>query len=310
MACPRFLVFLTSLALLAGVRASADTLQDPPDAAAEATGGRFRQLAPGVLTVVEPNSDVADTVSRHDLVEILAADPAFGEREKSAGSSPAKEAVFRHEIWGLEFAFKPLRLIQVSVPNDDGELVTKNVWYLVYRVKNTGHRMKPTIKEAGGFDGVVEMAENPQPVEFVPQFFLESPEFNKVYPDRILPLAIDAIQKREDPNRRFFDTVDIAGEIPVGKSIWGVATWEDIDPRIDRMHVYVGGLTNAYRWVDPKDQAGKYVYKAGESLGAHRQLAKKMLQLNFWRPGDEYLEHEGEIRLGAPDEVDYAWAYR
>ena len=163
---------------------------------------------------------------------------------------------------------------------------------------------------SGGFDGVVEMAENPQPVDFVPQFFLESPEFNKVYPDRILPLAIDAIQKREDPNRRFFDTVDVAGEIPVGKSIWGVATWEDIDPRIDRMHVYVGGLTNAYRWVDPKDQGGKYLYRAGESLGAHRQLAKKMLQLNFWRPGDEYLEHEGEIRLGAPDEVDYAWAYR
>lgn len=305
----RHLACLVSLTLLAGA-ALAETLQDQPNAPAEANGGRVRQLAPGVLTVIPPNDAVEDTVSRHDLVEILAADPSFGERPLAEGSSPAKETVFRHEIWGLEFAFKPLRLIEVAVPNDDGELVTKNVWYLVYRVKNTGHRMQPKITEAGGFDGVTEIENNPQPVDFVPQFFLESPEYNKVYPDRILPLAMEVIRKREDPNRRFFNTVDIAGQIPVGKSIWGIATWEDIDPRIDRMHVYVAGLTNAYRWVDPQGPDGKYLYEEGQPLGAHRQLAKKMLQLNFWRPGDEFHEHEGEIRLGSPDEVDYTWAYR
>lgn len=292
--------------------AQADSLQDPPTPTTEATAAapRFRQLAPGVLTVVPPNDAVEDTVSRHDIVEILAADPGFGEREQSPGNSPAKQTTFRHNIWGLEFAYKPLRLIQVELPDADGKLVKKNIWYLVYRVKNTGQEMKPVIKEAGEFDGVAEIEKGSKPVMFAPQFFLESPEFNKVYPDRILPLAVEAIQKREDPNRTFHNSVDIVGEIPVGKSIWGVATWEDLDPRIDRIHLYVAGLTNAYRWVDPKDADGKYEYQPGKPLGAHRQLAKKMLQINFWRPGDEFLEHEGEIQLGFPGDVDYTWAYR
>ncbi len=304
---------LLALAIMSfGCFASADSLQEPesPSDEVAAPAPRFRQLAPGVLTVVPPNDVVADTVSRHDLVEILADDPKFGEREPAEGSSPAKEATFRHEIWGLEFAFKPLRMIEMELPDADGKLVNKKIWYLVYRVKNTGHVMKPEISEPGTFDGVVEVKTDAQPVKFVPQFYLESPEFNKLYPDRVLPLAVEAIQKREDPNRTFFNTVDVVGEIPVGKTIWGVATWEDIDPRIDKMHIYVGGLTNAYRWVDPKEPSGEYRYKKGESLGAHRQLAKKMLQINFWRPGDEYLEHEGEIRLGIPGELDYTWAYR
>jgi hypothetical protein len=314
MDCAKFVNCLALLFLaVAPLGVRGDSLQDPADPAAEAAAGkRVRQLAPGVLTVVPPNDEVKDTVSRHDLVEILTADPKFGERDQSVGNSPAKETTFRHDIWGLEFAFKPLRFIQVTMPDEDGKLVKKNVWYMVYRVSNTGHVMKPEITEpAAAFDGVAAVkTEKGGAVKFAPQFFLESPEFNKVYPDRILPLAVDAIRKREDPNRKFFDSVDIVGEIPVGKSIWGVATWEDIDPRIDRIHVYVAGLTNAYRWVDPKDQNGKYRFKDGDSLGAHRQLAKKMLQLNFWRPGDEFLEHEGEIRLGLPGEVDYTWAYR
>ena len=36
-------------------------------------------------------------------------------------------------------------------------------------------------------------------------------------------------------------------DIAVGETLWGVATWEDIDPRIVRFSVYVFGLTNAYR---------------------------------------------------------------
>ena len=128
--------------------ARADSLQAPANSAAEAAapGDRYRQLAPGVLTTVAPNSEVEDTVSRHDLVEILAADPTFGERKQSAGSSPAKEATFRHDIWGLEFSFKPIRFIQVPTPDDEGNLVKKNVWYLVYRVKNTGFEMQPSIR--------------------------------------------------------------------------------------------------------------------------------------------------------------------
>jgi len=304
------LALLILPALAGAALAEALPAQVAPSNEVPKTPARFRKIAPGVMTTVPPNSAVEDTVSRHDIVELLAEDPGYGEREQSAGNSPAKETTFRHNIWGLEFSYKPLRMIQVDLPDADGNLVSKNIWYLVYRVKNTGHEMKPVIKEPGEFDGVVEIETGAKPVQFTPQFFLESPEFNKVYPDRIIPLAVEAIRKCEDPNRQFFDSVEIAGEIPVGKSIWGVATWEDIDPRIDRIHLYVAGLTNAYRWVDPKDAKGEYEYQSGKPLGAHRQLAKKMLQLNFWRRGDEFLEHEGEIGLGLPGELDYTWAYR
>ena len=51
-------------------------------------------------------------------------------------------------------------------------------------------------------------------------------------------------------------------------------------------------------------------YKAGDPIGTGRRLSRKTLKLNFWRPGDEYYEHEKEIRFGVPGEVDYEWVYR
>ena len=41
--------------------------------------------------------------------------------------------------------------------------------------------------------------------------------------------------------------------------MWGVATWEYVDPRMDFFSIYVKGLTNAYRFADPPG-----AYKAGE----------------------------------------------
>ena len=91
----------------------------------------------------------------------------------------------------------------------------------------------------------------------------------------------------------------------MGETIWGVAMWEDVDPRIDRFSIYVHGLTNAYKWQDEPEK-----FKPGDSIGTGRRLARKTLKLNFCRPGDEFFEHEGEIRYGIPGEVDYEWVYR
>ena len=74
---------------------------------------------------------------------------------------------------------------------------------------------------------------------------------------------MDPIRLREDPNRQFLTSVEMCREIAVGETLWGVATWEDIDPRIVRFSVYVFGLTNAYRW---KDEPGEY--KPGDSIAA------------------------------------------
>ena len=133
----------------------------------------------------------------------------------------------------------------------------------------------------------------------------ENTGFNKVYLDRVIPIAVRQIAAREDPNRGFFNSVQISkGRLAVGKTAWCVATWEDVDSRIDRFSVYVKGLTNAYKWTDDPAK-----YRKDAPLGSYRSLRVKTLRLNFWRPGDEYREHEREIRYGVPGGVDYEWVY-
>jgi hypothetical protein len=232
---------------------------------------------------------------------------------------------FRRDVSCLEFSFKPLRMMYVDVPTATGSTERKLVWYLVYRVRNTGEVLKPIV----GDDGVyrAEMAKG-GPLRFIPQFVLESndrmPNGERVevaYLDRVIPAAVAAIRARELPGQELLNSVEMAErEIPVStgrvdRGVWGVATWTDVDPRMDFFSIYVGGLTNAYKW---QDVSG--VYKAGDPPGKGRRFARKMLRLNFWRPGDENLLDEREIRFGAPiglsnlydatDGVAYAWVYR
>jgi hypothetical protein len=64
-------------------------------------------------------------------------------------------------------------------------------------------------------------------------------------------------------------------------------------------------LTNAYRWEDAPGG-----FKAGDAPGTGRTLLQKTLVLNFWRPGDEFVEDQRTIRFGSPGKVDYTWIYR
>lgn len=287
----------------------------------------YRKLAPGVLQSVEPARKVEESFSRHDLVELLANEPG------NAKFDWARDVVFRHDVWTLEFKFKPVRMIWVDIPQPGGHMERKLIWYMVYSVKNRTVEEKVVdvklledqnadplpqygwmhpVKSA---EGTYQLQFLNRPIRFVPQFLLEGHEsveqgkgFNKVYPDRVIPVAMEAIRRREDPNRRFYSSAEISrGRIDLDKTAWGVATWENVDPRIDRFSVYVKGLTNAYKW---KDDPGRY--KKGAPLETYRWLSVKTLKLNFWRPGDEYFEHEREIRYGVPipGEVDYEWVYR
>ena len=87
------------------------------------------------------------------------------------------------------------------------------------------------------------------------------------------------------------------------------------DPESDFISVYVTGLTNAYRWKDAPES-----FAAGDPPGKGRVFTRKTLQLNFWRPGDEYDENEQEIRFGVPqgqarfydsgEGVAYRWTFR
>jgi hypothetical protein len=298
-------------ALLAVFPASFATAQAPQ---------RARQLAPGVLITIPPRLAPQDTVSTHDVVEIRANPTLTWNPEYLATSDTlvgmSRGTKFRREVWGLEFSFKPLRMIEHN---------GRKVWYLVYRVRNTGASLVPTAGEGGIFSAAPGQG---KPRRFVPEFVLESHDrapngqrVRKSYLDRIIPSAVAAISRRETPGRMLLNNAEMAQQtIPVSsdridRGLWGVATWTDIDPRMDFYSVYVGGLTNAYRWEDAPG-----AYRPGDPPGRGRRFAKKMLQLNFWRPGDEFLQSEREIRYGVPlgnarlydvsDGVAHRWVYR
>ena len=307
-----------------------------PAALAQQTGPTTsRQLAPGVLTTIPPNFAPEDTVSTHDVVEIRANRALQWQPEFLAASNTlygmADEVKFRRDIWCLEFSFKPLRMIEVDVPlrappeGRSGGTQRKLVWYLVYRVQNTGDVLKPVQADDGVY--TAQLVKD-GPIRFLPQFVLESQDRLAsgeptaiAYLDRVIPAAVAAIAERELPGQKLHNSVEMAAQqIPVSgeridKGLWGVATWTDIDPRIDFFSIFVGGLTNAYRWADTPG-----AYRPGDFPGKGRAFARNTLQLNFWRPGDELLQGERELRYGVPvgqadlydvpPGVAYRWVYR
>ena len=295
-------------------------------ALAQKTGPQF---APGVLTTIEPDVDAADTVVVHDIVELTSKQQLQRQPNTNTKSRTlyemARDVPFRRDIWCLELAFKPLRMLQVDIPQPSGKMQRKLIWYMVYRVRNTGVGLT-SAEQADGTYLTAEKATDS--IQFLPQFVLasqdrdrEGKKIRKEYLDRIIPLAVQAIQKRELPRGKLLNSVQLSEQLlkaEAGRSIgglWGVATWEDVDPKIDFFSVYVTGLTNAYEWQDSTEGL-----KPGADLRLGRKLSRKHLQLNFWRPGDAYAEEEREIRFGsAPGKGDYygssegvafRWIYR
>lgn len=264
-----------------------------------------RPLAPGILTVISPEPKTEET-SQGPLplrsVTRMNWDPNYLPKTQTLGDKASK-VVLRRNIWNLEFAFKPLRMIYVDIPQPTGKMHRKLIWYMVFRVRNLGQHLTPNpvrdqfkhivYDEPKKVNEVLNLsaAQPTGTIRFFPHFVLESREQGKEYLDRLIPEAIPWIQRREMRGAGLFNTIEISRiDIPVStptaeNAVWGVVTWEGIDPRTDYFSVYVQGLTNAY-WLK------------GTPNGVDHQL--KTLQLNFWRPGDMVLEHEKEIRYGIP----------
>jgi hypothetical protein len=286
-------------------------------------------FAPGVLTTIEPEVRAADTVVTHDMMELradvsLQHEPATNTESRTLYAM-AEGVDFRREVWCLELSFKPLRMIEVDIPQPSGKMQRKLIWYLVYRVRNTGAGLTPMEEADGTFTTQAKATEE---IRFVPEFVLASQDRNragqpvrKEYLDRVLPAALVAIQRREMPRGELLNSAQMSEQLLKAESgrqmggLWGVAIWEDVDPQIDFFSVYVRGLTNAYDWQDaPAD------FRLGGPLGQGRRFTHKVLQLNFWRPGDAYEEDEREIRYGAAPKmaefygvaegVAYQWVYR
>jgi hypothetical protein len=313
------LVVATIGCLLSAVVASAQPASAP----------RPRVLAPGVETTISPEIVPEETTSAHDIIEIRANEDLNWTPKLEPATrtlyAKSQDVPFRRNIWALEFSFKPVRMIWIDVPRSDGRMDRQLVWYMVYRVKNTGAQIRPTTNDEGEFTTEAAPA---QALRFVPQFVLESQDVGadgnktyRAYLDRLVPVALEAIRQREDPGRKLLDSVEMSQQdIPIStadedNSVWGVATWTDVDPSIDYFSIFVGGLTNAYQWVDQPEE-----YQLGDPPGAGRRIVAKVLQLNFWRPGDEFLENEREIRFGLPvgkadlygvkEGVAHRWVFR
>jgi hypothetical protein len=269
----------------------------------------FRRLAPGVLTVIPSDRSADDPLQRADIPEITRGFPdrVWQPRQSPPGSTFVGRGVnrdFLRDIWCLEFAFKPPRQIDVDIPAGELRMRRKRVWYLVYRVRNTGGRR--VVGEGGDMTKLV--TEPVQlPVRFIPHMVLESVEglsasegatAYRAYLDRLIPTAVDAIRAREfgaTPDQPVFDSATMAAtEIPPGGERWGIATWEDVDPRIDFFSVYVRGLTNAIRWRTRADAT----FTPDSVPGRGEEYALESLRLDFWRPGDDRDEAVEQVSIG------------
>jgi len=302
--------FLASMLLVLGV--SFASAQEPP------ASKPFRLPVQGVMKDATPRPEANEAVSRDDVVELLAVDSSY---------DWAKGATFRRDVWNLKFAYKPLRMVWVDMPQPSGKLQRKAVYYLVYSVTNVPIADQKSDPPRYGWMHPVPDDEDPynhkieyqdRPIRFVPEFLLESPEYGKAYSDRVIPLALAAIRAREDrlppswaagkdktiQREPLHSAVEMVRETPGGKTLWGVATWEEVDPRIDQFVIYVQGLTNAYWWKNLPEK-----YRPGAERSTYRKTFLKTLKLNFWRPGDEFYPEESEIRRGYPGKPDYEWLY-
>lgn len=289
-----------------------------------------RKLASGVMTVVSPDQDSEDTalgpfdldfVANHPELEWTA--PNFPENKPHFASPSetllalSRDVIFRHNVWGLEFSFKPARLIEVDVPTESGKLQRKVIWYIVYKVRYTGEDLSPRIESEVPLEPEKVRFES---VRFIPSFSLLSKERNINLAAQILATAKDAIAARERIGKPLYDHIeigkmDISASTPEDdKSVWGVATWTDVDPRVDFFAIDVRGLTNAYKIRIDSD--GKTNYD------------RKTLRIYFWRPGDSIDESKDRILLGLPafankdrlehflnqfnlkERLDYQWIYR
>jgi hypothetical protein len=282
----------------------------PAPAAVAADPSGFRRLAPGAVTVIPADKTTDDALQRSDIVEITQGQAALAWTPQMAPATAtlverARRREYPRDIWCLEFAFKPPRMLDVDVPTADLRMQRKRIWYLVYRVKNVGGRRLVTEPAVGPAEKVARRTEAFEtPIRFLPHFVLESLEpvergegltSYRGYLDRLVPSAMPAITRREDPGRRFLDSAEMsASPLQPGEERWGVAIWEDVDPRIDFFSIYVRGLTNAIRW---RQRPGAEI-KPGDPPGSDIEEALESLRLDFWRPGDDRVASDVDMSIG------------
>lgn len=265
------------------------------------------RFGPGIVTIIDPAPMPEETFSGPlPLQEFLANHPEidwkapnfpnnkpfFNSRSQTL-IEKAQEVILRREIHAFEFAFKPMRQIYVDVPQVSGVMKRKLIWYLAFRIRYRGGdlRAKEVTNRFGNkqYPTIESVAYKSR--RCFPMFVLSVPGKGKEYIDRLIPSAREAIARREQISSKLHNTVEISSlQIPRttkedAPGVWGYVTWESVDPTTDFFSLYVHGLTNAFQIVQ---------------AGGEEKVRRKVLRLNFYRPGDTVKQLADEIRFGIP----------
>ena len=200
------------------------------------------------------------------------------------------------KLWVLDFKFKPLRSIKVTVPGR-GEQICYYLWYQV--INKTA---KPQL--------------------FVPNFELVTHDTRKVYRDEILPTVLDAIADLEDPsgvlkikssNSITRDPIPASRPNAIPRAITGVAIFTDPNEPLPRdsaevkqekakqpklsdsnfFSLFIAGLSNGWAETESISDSTKTVVR------------RKTLQLKFRRFGDGALRRDEDLRY-----TGHEWLYR
>lgn len=216
--------------------------------------------------------------------------PIPGVETRVPNTTTGVERTSQPALWVLEVYFKPVRMIVTDVPDPKtGKTSRQLLWYLCYRVVN---RLDHEVA-----------ADAPLPKDpplFVPEILLVT-DTGKSYYDNVIPLAQAAVNKRE--RFPYENSAQIMKPIPrpCGPSVqdppslYGVATWRNVDPKTDRFTLYMSGFSNGY-------QMGKT--QEGQDI-----VLRKTLVVHFDRPSDEFEQSEEEIMPSDDREKEPKWAY-
>ena len=224
-------------------------------------------------------------------------------------------------LWIAEVQFKPVRYRRMDVIDPKTkQKKTELVWYMIYRViprdytELAGDGRDDLITKLSDPDIIPQNSVDPLnrfPV-LIPRFILRTDDAGaqQEYTDEVNIQIQRNILTREIRNRtanvRLLNSVQAIVEIDpalsdggqdgnsvglvsvddpdqLGKALYGVAVWRNVDPRTDYFTVTMTGFSNAYRIS---------TNAAGETVVEHKVIEQK-----FGRPGDEFNQHEKEFRL-------------
>ena len=236
--------------------------------------------------------------------QLDAAEPDQGFSTVIEPSFTGEELRAQEDVWALEVALKPMRMVFVPTVNPrTGAKSSEMIWYLVYKVVR-----RPVVKPAEAADSApVNVQDPPPPPVCVPRatLVIQDRDIHGAVVDSIVPEALPVIAARERLDLK--TSVQMSGPLPKLTSAdskhdnaeYGVFMFRGVDPRTTSFSVYLSGFSNAYKI--GKDESGKPL------------VLRRTILVPYRRFGDQYDQFAKEIRqIGAtkwvyvPDEAPVA----